>query len=252
MSKKKPDNRTARAAELLAEQKQRERQRRLAVIGSVVAVLVVIVGVGFLIQTQRDTTGDETSTSGSSSSTPTQVTEDFGVLVGADSAATKITIYEDMQCPICAQFEDATGDQIEQAIEAGDVQVEYRLVSFLDRASGNDYSSRAMNAALVVLETSGPEAFKKFHDELFADQPAEGTDGPEDDELIDLAVEAGAEESAVRGPIEDKTYDQWIKNATDAMSKNDVTGTPTVFINGERVGGTSIQEAVDAVLAATG
>lgn len=244
---KKPDNRTDRAAQLLAEQKRAERLRKLAIIGSIVAVLVVIVGVAFLVQSGRDTTGETTSVS----STPAKVTADFGVLVGEDSAATKLTIYEDLQCPICAQFEAATGAEIEQGIESGDVQVEYRMVSFLDRASDNDYSSRAMNAAIAVQETAGSEAFKQFHDELFAAQPEEGTAGPEDDELVDRAVEAGAEESAVRALIEEKTYEQWIKNATDGMSKNDVTGTPTIFIDGERQEG-SIQEAVDAVLAAVG
>ncbi len=65
------------------------------------------------------------------------------------------------------------------------------------------------------------------------------------------AVEAGADEAAISAPIEDKIYEQWITNATDEMSQNGVTGTPTVFIDGERVEG-STQESVDAVLAEVG
>ncbi len=55
--------------------------------------------------------------------------------------------------------------------------------------------------------------------------------------------------TAITGPINDKIYEQWIVNATDAMSKNGVTGTPTGIINGEVVEG-SVQDLVDAVLAA--
>ena len=44
-------------------------------------------------------------------------------------------------------------------------------------------------------------------------------------------MEAGADEDAVRQPIEDKVYEQWIENATDQMSQDGVNGTPGVFID---------------------
>ena len=240
---KKSAERAARTAALLAQQRRDERWRQGAIVAGVVAVLAVVLGVGFWVQSSRDTTGDTPS------ATPSGVTDD-GIVVGDKDAPTTITVYEDLQCPVCQAFEQATADRLEQAVEAGDVRVDYRLVSFLDDASTNEYSSRALNSALVVLDTSGVDAFKKFHDLLFANQPAEGGPGPEDDQLIEYAVQAGADESAVREPIEDKVYEQWIKNATEAMSKNGVTGTPTVFIDGTRVDGTP-QDAIDAVLAAT-
>lgn len=234
------DDRAARTAALREAQARADRQRRLTVIGAVVAVLVVIVGVGFWVQSTRDTTGDAPA------ATPSG-TADYSIFVGDEAAPTTITVYEDLQCPACRDFEQATGDQVATGIESGDVRVEYRLVSFLDGASGNEYSSRALNALLVTLDTAGVDAFKSLHDALYADQPAEGGDGPEDDALIRAAVAAGADESAVTGPIEDKMYEQWIKNATEAMSTNGVQGTPTVFVNGQRV-----EDAVDAVLAAVG
>ncbi len=61
-------------------------------------------------------------------------------------------------------------------------------------------------------------------------------------------MEAGAEEDAVRPQIEGKVYEQWIENATDQMSQNDVTGTPTVFIDGERI--EDLQQAGQAVIEA--
>ena len=84
------------------------------------------------------------------------------------------------------------------AIADGKVKVEYRIVSFLDDASENEYSSRAANALYVVADTAGPDAFAKFHTLLYENQPAEGTAGPDDDQLIAWAVEAGADEAAVR------------------------------------------------------
>lgn len=218
------------------------RNRNLLTVGAVVAALLLIIGIGYAVQSGRDTTGEK-------STDPGGVNADYGVVIGEADAPTTITVYEDFQCPICAIFEEETADQVREAVEAGDVKVEYRMVSFLDRASENAYSSRAANAALAVLDAAGPDAFWTFHDELFADQPAEGTAGPTNDELIDKAVDAGADRDEVADAIEDGAFDQHVVNATDAMSKNGVTGTPTVLIDG-KVAGSNPAEAIQAVLAA--
>lgn len=229
MSKKSAaQSKAERAAAVRREQESRERRRQFLSVGAVVAVLAVIVVGGFLVQSQRDTTGEVAST------VPSGV-EGYGVVVGDPDAETTVTIYEDLQCPACAALEDQMGDEINAAIAAGRVNVDYRLVSFLDDASTNDYSSRALNASLVVLDAAGVEAFKEFHDVLFANQPAEGGPGPTDDQLIEYAVEAGASESEIRGPVEDKVYDQWIRNATDQMSQDGVSGTPTLRVGDEDI-----------------
>lgn len=235
----KTAERAARAAALKAEQERKEKRRRMLTIGSVVAGLALVVGVAFLVQSLRDSTRE-------AATPPAGAVDDYGVIVGDDAAPTTVTIYEDFQCPVCAAFEEEIGEELNAGIEAGTVKVDYRMVSFLDRASGNEYSSRALNAAAVVLDTAGVDAFKTFHDELFANQPEEGTDGPSDDELIAAAVAAGADESSIRPAVEDKAFAQWIENATDQMSTEGVKGTPTVFIDGELAGSTP-DEYADAI-----
>jgi protein-disulfide isomerase len=145
------------------------------------------------------------------------VTSEYGVVVGQPDAPTTIVVYEDFQCPVCGAFEKLTSEKVRAAVEAGEVKVEYRIVSFLDRASLNDYSSRAANAALVVLDEAGVDAFWRFHDLLFAQQPDEGTAGPDDDDLVDRAVEAGADRDAVADAIEADRFGPWVVNATDAV-----------------------------------
>jgi protein-disulfide isomerase len=125
------------------------------------------------------------------------------------------------------------------------VSVEYRPVSILGRIS--DYSMRSANAFAVVLDTAGPEVAKEFHDLLYAEQPSESGPQPDDDWLVEKAVEAGAEESEVRAGIEDLAFEGWVENATDAFSKAGHTGTPTVLVDGEVV---DSQEAVQAITAA--
>ena len=91
----------------------------------------------------------------------------------------KVAVYEDFMCPFCGQFEAASRDALEKQVEAGKVQIQYHVLNFLDDSSTTKYSTRAANALAVVLDTSGPEVAKKFHDLLFENQPAEGSAGLE-------------------------------------------------------------------------
>jgi protein-disulfide isomerase len=138
------------------------------------------------------------------------------------------------------------GTKVAAGIAAGKVKVEYHVVSFLDRASKNDYSSRAANALYAVADTAGPEAFQKMHDLLYQNQPAEGSAGPEDDQLIAWAVEAGADKAKVTPLINDDQFGQFVQNATDQMSKDGVHVTPGIFI--DRKFQTDISAGVQAVL----
>ena len=53
----------------------------------------------------------------------------------------------------------------------GKVKVDYRMVAILDDVSTTEYSSRALNALMVVLDTSGQDAYLAYH-RLLYDEPA--------------------------------------------------------------------------------
>ena len=242
MSKKSADqSRAARAQEAIRQQAAAQRRRNLVVGGIVAAALVVVVVVVFLLSRSSDPTGRTPD------AVPDGTTADYGVLVGDADAPTSLVFYEDPQCPVCREFEQQVGDQVAAAVEAGDVSVEYRVVSFLDDASSNQYSSRAAHALFAVGSTAGADAFVAMHDLLYADQPAEGGPGHSDEELIGYAVQAGADETEVRPLIEDGAFDQWIANATDAMSRNGVNGTPGVIVDGDLVTGNPVEAVLDAI-----
>jgi protein-disulfide isomerase len=149
-------------------------------------------------------------------------------------------VYEDFLCPFCGQLELTVRDQLDAAVEAGEVSVEYRPLGFLERI--DDYSPESVNAFAVVLDESGPEVAKTFHDLLFDNQPSESGPFPDSDDLVDLAVEAGATEADVRPGIEDMAFEGWIDAANDAASREGVNSTPTVLVDGEVVEGETLQE----------
>ncbi len=238
----------AKVAEMRRQQAAAERKRRV-LLGTVIAVVVlIIVGGAVYLQSTRDT-----ATTSGSSTTPTGLTAKGGILRGVDSAPAKLVVYEDFMCPICGEFEKLSKAVLDQDVSKGTVQVEYRPISFLDRESnGTEYSTRAANALACVADNAGDDAALSMHNLLYANQPAENTDGLPDSQLVDLAVQAGASRSAVQTCIDNQTYKSWVANVTEQSSKDGVNGTPTAVLNGsalaiaDTMNPTALQQAIDS------
>lgn len=246
MSKKNAPaaSRSQRAAAAVAQQEAGEKRRRLLMVGGVVLALLVIVVAGVLVQGSRDSSSkvDAPIAGGG-----TGGVEEFGLSIGDPEAPHSVVIYEDFLCPYCGQLEQATREDLSELAADGKVFVEYRPFNLL--SSYGDYSARAANAFRVVLEESGPETAKAFHDLLFENQPEEGGDYPDDDQLVSWAVEAGAEEDDVRPGIEGQTRMDWVKAATQSATDSGVQGTPTILLDGEvfQASG-SVQDLADSLV----
>ena len=171
---------------------------------------------------------------------------------GTGGDVPRVVAYEDFLCPVCGEFEAESGSWLADQAAAGQIELEYRPIAILDQSSSTDYSTRAANAAACVADQAGPEAFQAMHDELFAQQPAEGGPGLPDDTLVELAVQAGADKDAVSSCVDDGTFEDWVAQVTDRASDDGVTGTPTVQVDGAQVtpGGVptldDMKEAVEA------
>jgi protein-disulfide isomerase len=236
-----------RAAEEAARAAARRRRRTLG--GGVVAAVLVVVAVVavVLVQSQRTATSP-------AAPTPSGTTDGGAAFaLGPDQAPVTVDVYEDFLCPYCAEFEAAAGGTLEQLAADGAVRLRHHPIAFLDRASTDDYSTRALNAAAVVADAAGTGAFLAFSDLLFAEQPAEGGPGLPDDRLVELAVQAGASGEDVERGIRELRYGDWTQRVTDAASRAGITGTPTVLVDGEPLPGGALtaQGVRDAVEAAT-
>jgi protein-disulfide isomerase len=231
-----------KAAEMRAEAARKEARRRSLLVAAVVAVvLVVVVGVTVVVrQAQHD---KAVAAAQAPSGTPRNIGAAFGIATGPATTSTGkprvvIDMYEDFQCPICKEFEATDGAALKSWQQAGIAQLVYHPVAFLDRASSTNYSTRALEAAASVQDSS-PGSFQAFHDLLYANQPAEGTAGLPDSQLEDLAAQAGATRATVASDLSSERFKAWTVQATDAFSQK-YTGTPTVLIDGKQ------QQSLDA------
>lgn len=161
----------------------------------------------------------------------------------ASGTVPNIVVYVDYQCPICGIFEQGNSDQLRQWAKSGAATLEIHPISFLDGNSANAYSSRAANAAVCVANYS-PNNFLDYSNVLFAHQPAEGTAGPENAELIKRTTDVGVKNaSKIADCINNKVFGKWVSNTTDSVLSSSykvkgatfgVTGTPTIVVNGNQ------------------
>ncbi|WP_229055061.1 DsbA family protein [Aeromicrobium sp. Leaf350] len=243
MSKDRQE-RAARAEQMRKEREKAAKRQRSVITGTIVAVVIVLVGLAaYGVSTISSGNGPEAF---SVDYTP----EDAGATPATDGyEPVVVEMYEDFQCPACQALESAFGEQLQALVAAGDITIKFHPFSFLDERGGspNDYSKRATNAAICVYEEYDAASYKTFHDFLYANQPSEGTPGPEDEELTEAAESLGF--TGVGDCISDHTYFDRISKAKEAGGERGVTGTPTIFIDDEQVedNGTLIEQIQAAV-----
>ncbi|MDQ2625998.1 MAG: DsbA family protein [Actinomycetota bacterium] len=92
----------------------------------------------------------------------------FGVLAGAPDAPVQLELFCDPQCSECAKFVSASGDDLSRHLDAGDVAVTYRWMTFLDGRRGNDVSARVGNALMAAADPATSAAtYQRFVNELY-------------------------------------------------------------------------------------
>ncbi|MBW0275618.1 disulfide bond formation protein DsbA [Nocardia sp. MH4] len=219
----------------LAAAEAADRKRKIAIQVGVAAVLVALVaaiGIGIAVKKSGSDSENTATSAAQLPATGGSVTESGAVRIGNPDAKVKVRVVADLQCPACKQFEAANGEALAEAAANGTAVIEYQIISFLDRASSTQYSSRAANASFCVAK-SDPSKYQGWLQTMFAKQPAEGTAGLSNEQLVQIATEAGYTDPAVATCINDKPYNDYITQVTQQTLSSGVKSTPSVFINGE-------------------
>lgn len=176
-----------------------------------------------------------TGAAGADPGAATQLTADhYGVLAGSADAPVQLELFCDPQCPDCAEFEAASGDQIGRELGSGRLALTYRWMTFLDAKKQNDKSARVGNALMAATDpATSATAYQAFVADLYRNRDPQG-DGPTLD-----GIAAMARESGVPGQVADRiTAGQSAVDTTSMNAFNRVRllqvnpekpGTPTVY-----------------------
>ncbi|WP_077076950.1 DsbA family protein [Mycobacterium numidiamassiliense] len=201
---------------------------RLVQIGGTAFVVIFAVALVFYIVTQHH---DKKSGAAGQGDTVRVTSSKLVTAPGTSNPKAVVAFYEDFLCPACGNFERTFGPTVSKLIDAGAIAADYSMVSILDSAKSQNYSSRAGAAALCVADESN-DAFRRFHTALFSTgiQPDErGTSFPDNAKLIEIARQAG-----VVGKVPDCVNSgKYLSKVTGEAAAAGITATPTIKINGE-------------------
>jgi protein-disulfide isomerase len=192
---------------------------RNLVIAVVVGVLLIML-VPTLLSRQTD----------SSASIPANVSADrgYGVVFNDDlTGVPVIDIYEDFQCPVCAQFTQLNGPYIESLIAEKKATVVYHTLSFLGPESVN-----AANAAACAADEG---KFLDYHRLLMMNQKQENSGAWSNNFLASLGQTAGITTQKFSSCVNKGDYVGWVSNVAAAGANANVNSTPTVFVNGKEI-----------------
>lgn len=201
----------------------------LIVVGVVVLVAVII---GAAVLYFRN------SSSGTAAA-PTYTASVSGAVVTVGTGKVVVDTYEDYLCPICNQFEKRYSAQIVDALNAGRITVRYHAIAILDPSSTPaGYATRAANAAVCSVAAG---IYPVYHAKLYAEQPAEGSAGLTNEQLVTFGTQLGATgdfagcvngasfTKAVTAETQKAIADPALKNSDGKF------GTPTLMIKGAAV-----------------
>jgi len=236
-------------ARLEAAKLQRKRRITQGVVVAVVALVAIgIVASAVLLGTRgradRVPTASTNVTVGGAS-VPFAV-DGSAVQVGKDDAKVTMDLWVDYSCPHCQEFEADSNEVITQKVAAGQLKARYHNIQIVTA-----YGAQAGSAAACVANSS-PDQWWAFNAALYANHSSE-TDSYQGDQLADFASQQGITDEETLSCIREERYTSWITDNTTEAGKAGVTGTPTLFFNGqqaETVSGAALGAKIDELASA--
>lgn len=152
--------------------------------------------------------------------------------IGNPNASVTVVEFGDYQCPYCARFEQTVFPRLKgDYIRTGKVKFYFINYAYL----GED-STEAAVASECVLEQDSQQ-FWDFHNAVYGNQGSEGSGWVTADRMVSIARESteDLDYDRLRSCIEGRQTLEEVKRDRRIAQENQVTGTPTVFVNGEQV-----------------
>lgn len=180
----------------------------------------------------------------------TAITED-DVAIGSETATVTLIEYASTTCPHCAEFHNEAWEQLKANY------IDNGRVRFVFREFPTDPAAVAVAGfQLARCGNADPNTYFARISELFRQQRAMFATGSIEgirDAMIDIGTASGLSREQITQCFNDPAGGERIRRIGEASRPLNVTGTPTLFINGRRYEGqltyAALSGALDAALA---
>jgi protein-disulfide isomerase len=198
---------------------RRNRNLLIAAAGAV-AVVAVLVVVSVVVTGGGD---DDTTTTTEGSSALFAGIPQQNTTLGAASAPVTLIQFEDMQCPVCREYqEDGFSGIVDEYVRPGKVKLRFAGLAFL----GSD-SEKALSH---VLAAGKQRKLWQYTAALYANQGAENSGWVTDELLERLAGEVGLDWARLQQDAASSEVKQEAQASAAEAARLQVPGTPTFFV----------------------
>lgn len=235
-------------------QEQREKIRKQKAQSRLVTIILILVGAAFIVfafvSPQLRNAGEIVTV------TPASLPAADGLTLGDPNALVTVDAFEDFQCPACQYFTESIEPLIiENLVKTGKAKYTFHNYPFIDGdgAGSNGESDQAANASMCANEQG---KFWEMHSTLFANWNGENQGNLNNTRLKVMAEAIGLDMNAFNDCFDANRYEEAIQSDFTLGTDMGVSGTPSVFVNGNKVGQpgkiATYQEIADAVEQALG
>lgn len=149
--------------------------------------------------------------------------------------------YSDLQCPACASFLPAINEALE--LYGDSIKFEYRHFPL-------PIHPYAIDAAMAAEAAGQQDNFYEYHDLLFENQQVWSTAPAPRIQFLQYAEELGLDIDMFRRHLNASVLRDHINSQFVEGRERGISGTPTFFLNGNRMQITTYQEFLDQIGAA--
>lgn len=218
----------------------------LVTLGAIVVGVLIVVAVILTQQPKTNTSTTDLVTPGNT--TPASIPVD-GRTLGDPNAPATVDLYGDFRCSACYYFtEMGTEDKlVKNEVASGKAKIVWHDFLTIDLGDKTNASRDAANAAWCAADQN---KFWTMHDWLYANQsPSEDASAFTQERLLAIGKAAGMDMTTFEPCVKNGTHNQAIADEQKA-APSEVTGTPTVFVNGTLVGKNGAVPTYDEISAA--
>lgn len=171
-----------------------------------------------------------------------------GNTIGKADAPVTLEVYEDFQCPVCAQY--SLGVEpilVNQYVLAGTLLIVHHDIAILGRG-GSDDESKLTATGAACASTQG--MYWDYAHWVYNNQDGENAGGFRRERLTSIAEAAGLDGAAFGSCLSDATQIQKVADVTNQAIGLGISSTPTMYLAGQQIVGLQSAQQLGALIEA--
>jgi len=207
---------------------KRKRQAQIQRVGIIGGIILVALLVAFALIYPNIKSTSEVITV-----TPHAYSQVDGTTLGKPDAGVSVDVWEDFQCPACRNYSENTEPLIVQNyVDTGKVRYTFHQYPFIDDYASTNESDQSANASMCAAEQN---RFWEYKEMLFANWIGENVGSFTDQNLLAFAEAINLDMDTFQSCFNENRYKEKIDQDLEAGYDLDISTTPSIFVNGQRV-----------------